>query len=351
MKRVLIDLYKIKNVNSGLGQFSLNFANNLAEFASEDYEVNCLIPKPQSALINKRIKPTYSNLINKHFSNNNQFDLWHSLHQFPTHLPNKNTPQILTIHDLNFLIEKSGSKRIKYLKTLQKNVDRADYITTISNYTLSEIEKHLDLKGKPVKVIYNGVSIDKSISLQRPSFMPDSKFFFSIGIFNRKKNFHTLLNLVQEFESIKLVVAGNNSTEYGEEIKQLIVQNGLQEKIILPGLISESDKNWLYQNTEGVLFPSLAEGFGLPVIEAMQHGKPVFLSKEGSLPEIGGDMAFYFSDFEEKSMVATIKKGLSKVDEDPKDFSKLSMSYGNRFSWEKSVNSYLKLYNEILKVS
>ena len=348
MKTVLVDVYKIKNVNSGLGQFALNFANSLAQYASNDLELNCLVPNSNSVLLDKKLKPLQSTLLNKHFPNKNNFDLWHSLHQFPSHIPNSKTKQILTIHDLNFLIEKSGTKKEKYLNELQKNVDRADFITTISNHTLSEIEKHLDLKCKPVSVIYNGVSIDNSTDLKRPDFINDSKFFFSIGIFNRKKNFHSLIPLLKNFENTKLVLAGNNDTKYGQELKGIIKENGLEDNIILPGLISESDKNWLYQNTEALLFPSLAEGFGLPVIEAMQHGKPVFLSQEGSLPEVGGDLAFYFSDFEEKNMVSVIHKGLENLRSAPDKFSDMSIEYGNKFNWENSIKSYLNLYQEIL---
>ncbi|MBD78811.1 MAG: glycosyltransferase [Crocinitomicaceae bacterium] len=348
MKSVLIDTYKIKNLNSGLGQFSLNFVNTLAQLAPEHWEINCLVPDKNEDQLNTRIRQSKASFVNRVFSNARKFDLWHSLHQFPSHLPNKASKQILTIHDLNFLVEKSGGKRAKYLKQLQKGVDSADVITTISNYSKQEIESHLDLKGKEVRMIYNGVSIEQHVDSIKPKYIGDKKFFFSIGILSRKKNFHTLLSVARQLEDSVLVLAGNHETSYGNEIKSLIKEMQLEEKVILPGMISESDKNWLYANCEALFFPSMAEGFGLPVIEAMMYGKPVFLSRYGSLPEIGGKLAFYFDDFSEEIMISTIKNGLSDIKNNPKKFKQDCINYSNKFSWESCINQYIDLYTEVL---
>ena len=72
------------------------------------------------------------------------------------------------------------------------------------------------------------------------------------------------------FKDYKLVIAGNSNTEYGKKVKDLIAKEKLTNQIILPGKISDNDKAWLYKNCESFLFPSLAEGFGMPVIEAMR---------------------------------------------------------------------------------
>ena len=77
---------------------------------------------------------------------------------------------------------------------------------------------------------------------------------------------------------------------------------GLEERIILPGEISDMDKYWLYKNCEAFVFPSMYEGFGLPVIEAMNFGKPVFLSTFSSLPEVGGKYALYWENFDSQLM-------------------------------------------------
>ena len=293
MKNILVDLYKIKGLNSGLGNFSRNFGNELIKQLPESYKVDFLIPqKAKNHFRDENINIVRTSLRKRYFPflNKNYF-IWHSLQQFPSFFPKKNSIQILTIHDLNFLIEKKEPKISKYLKRLQKNVDRADYITTISNYTKGQIEKHINLNGKKIYMIYNGVNSGADI----------------------KKINHLKLN----------------------------------DRILLPGEISEATKKWLYANCEAFLFPSLAEGFGMPVIEAMNEGKPVFLSTHTSLPEIGGTKAFYFDNFEAKYMANLIRFKLKYVNQNRENFSVDLKEYAKKFSWETCMKKYINLYKEI----
>jgi len=351
MKKILIDTYKIKDLYSGLGQFSLNFANQLIIRRPPGIEINFLIPKgANSELIKSEsgIRFIKAGFQKRYFPFlNEKYSIWHSLHQFPSYFPNRNTIWILTIHDLNFLHEKSVQKSAYYLKRLQKNIDRADYITTISKYSKDLIEKNLNLKGKTIRVIYNGIAPNVSIQSKRPDFIDKEKFFFSIGIFNRKKNFHTLLPLMKHFNDYKLILAGNADTPYGKEIQREIFRLNLENKIVLPGKISESDKYWLYNNCEAFLFPSLAEGFGMPVIEAMKAGKTVFLSKYASLPEIGGDVAFYFDNFDELGMYNLIRTNLNMHNKNRDFYEHGIKNHAEKFCWDNSINEYLKLYDYI----
>lgn len=285
MKSVLIDLYKIKNLYSGLGQFSMNFANELTSQLPEEMEVDFLIPKKSKvSLLWSNVNIIRTTFLKRHFPSINNYAIWHSLQQFPSFFPNNKSTWILTIHDLNFLIEKNEKKKRKYSKRLQKNINRADYITAISNFTKKEIEKNFSLDEKEISVIYNGVPSGTEIEKVEPPFIESNKFFFSIGIFNEKKNFKRLLPLVKHFDNYQLIIAGNKDTSYGREIENEINRLGLNDRIILPGKINDSHKQWLYANCEAFLFPSLAEGFGFPVIEAMHLGKPVFQSRHTSLP-------------------------------------------------------------------
>ena len=278
---------------------------------------------------------------------NNSYDIWHGLQQFPSHFPNSKSKFILTIHDLNFLFEKSEFKRSIYLKRLQKNIDRADYLTAISDFTKKNIEEHINLRGKKIQTIYNGISIDTQNIGQKPNFVDEKKFFFSIGIFNEKKNFHTLLPIMNYFKDHKLIIAGNIDTHYGKQIQKQINDMNLAERIILPGKINDNEKSWLYRNCNAFLFPSLAEGFGMPVIEAMKFGKPVFLSNFTSLPEIGGDFAFYFENFNEEYMSTFIKNKLSYYKDNQLTLSEQIKEHAERFSWQTCIAQYIKLYQEV----
>jgi glycosyltransferase involved in cell wall biosynthesis len=121
----------------------------------------------------------------------------------------------------------------------------------------------------------------------------------------------------------------------------------LEDRVILPGTISEQDKLWLYLNCEALLVPSLAEGFGLPVIEAMMCGKPVFLSKSTSLPEIGGGAAFYFENFEEEYMAAFIKEKLTYYRNNYAAVSEQIKQHAEKFTWKNSIEQYLNLYRTL----
>lgn len=353
MKDILIDLYKLKNLYSGLGQFSLNFAKKIISKKNTDLQLNFLVPKGWESRLNNSestVKFTFANFQKRFFPILNQnYTLWHSLHQFPAFLPRRNTKWILTIHDLNFLTEKDEKKASSYLKKLQNHINRADAITTISEYSKKIIEENIDTKGKSVQVIYNGIPAPSALNAKKPKFITDKKFFFAISLLTAKKNFHVLLPMMKHFEEFQLIIAGNKNTNYGKELEREIIRMNLGNQVLLPGKIDEPEKNWLYLNAEAFLFPSLAEGFGMPVIEAMKSGKPVFLSKFTSLPEIGGDLAYYFEDFEEISMANLIKEKLEEFERNKQNNSLALIKYAEKFNWESSINQYLELYYQILK--
>jgi glycosyltransferase involved in cell wall biosynthesis len=346
----LVDIYKIKSLNNGLGQFSYHLYLNLLEKKKKNFELDFLIPNHPIGVPLKSIPSVgyiKSNVQRRFFPGLNQtYDFWHCLQQFPSFLPNRRTPMILTIHDLNFLVEKEESKALSYLKKLQENVDRASYITTISNFTRSEVEKYLDLKGKEVHVIFNGVTLD-AIEARKPEYVTMPKFFFSIGEFKVKKNFQVLVPLMKYFDDHQLIMAGYHDTIYGQSIIEEIKRLGLGHRIILPGKIRESEKRWLYDHCRAFLFPSMAEGFGMPAIEAMLAGKPTFLSKYSSLPEIGGDKAMYFDSFDPENMARFITFQLDQFDLAQVVRAEELKKYGQKFNWSKCANEYLNIYYKV----
>ncbi|MFT6845776.1 MAG: glycosyltransferase involved in cell wall biosynthesis [Flavobacteriales bacterium] len=349
MKKILVDIDKTQNLFAGLGQFSLHFAEELLKLAPKNIAIDFLIStKKQRDLFPTHSRFTKTSFFQQFFSFLlAPYDIWHSLHQFPAILPSKKSNLILTIHDLNFLIEKNELKSQRYLRKLQKNVDRAVCITTISNYTKQQIEKHLQLRGKEIHVIYNGIKPNNINQPEKPAFAINKPFLFSIGIFNQKKNFHTLVAMMENLPELNLIIAGNNNTDYGrfvaQEIKRLNLSN-----IVLAGKISESNKAWLYNHCDAFVFPSLAEGFGMPVIEAMTAGKPVFLSTFTSLPEIGGELAFYFQSFEPKEMAELIQDNLASVKTKQPGFSEATIKYAEKFDWNHCIKQYAKVYQQIL---
>ena len=342
MPEILVDILKAKDPYSGLGQFSVNFAASLLAHRQGDQQVTFLAPEgfalPAEALYER---PSWRKRYLPGF--NKPYDLWHSLHQFPSFKPGPRTKWVLTVHDLNFLAEKEPAKAQRYLARLQRNIDGADALTTISHFTKSELERHIDLRNKQVVVIHNGVKAPTGIRSEHQG----RPYFLSLGVFKGMKNFHALLPLMAHFPDHDLVLAGNNDTAYGERIKAQIRELGLSGRILLPGAVDEQEKFRLYSNCTAFLFPSLAEGFGLPVIEAMMLGKPVFLSKATSLPEIGGDVAFYFDAEAIEAMANTITEGLRVFNADPIASSERMRRHAAQFSWEACMQRYVALYAEV----
>ncbi len=343
MPEILVDILKAKDLYSGLGQFSVNFAEALQARIAADQRVTFLAPNGFSLPGEARYeRPNWRKRYLPVF--NKSYELWHSLHQFPSFRPGPRSKWVLTVHDLNFLLEKEPAKADRYLQRLQRNIHMAEAVTAISHFTRQELELHIDLRGKHVHVIHNGVKTPTGILGEHHG----RPYFLSLGVFKEKKNFHALLPLMKHFPEHDLVLAGNNNTAYGGRIKAQISELGLAERLHLPGAVDEQEKFKLYSHCEGFLFPSLAEGFGLPVIEAMMLGKPVFLSRATSLPEIGGEVAFYFDALEPEAMVGTISEGLRVFNADLLAYSERLKRHAAQFSWEACVDKYVALYAEVL---
>ena len=151
MKRVLIDLGKLSNLNCGLGQVALNFGKALAK-KDVGIEWHFLVPSKYIGYFGNDNVICHSNTsIRKHLATN-YFDLWHAIHQDPTILPKDNTPIILTIHDLNFLGEKSSIKSRKRLERLQKITNHCQRIFFISEFSKSVAIEKLKIELETTKV-------------------------------------------------------------------------------------------------------------------------------------------------------------------------------------------------------
>ncbi len=355
-KKILVDLSSLKRLCSGLGQVALNYGRYFQEKYNEHnskYEFTLLVPRKMIGQFGNKVNYLSSdNIIRKHFHLFfPQFDIWQSLHQLSRFSPtSKDTKQILTIHDLNYLYERKGVKRkMKHLK-MQNKVDRADEIVCISEFTKTEVEHHLDLKSKRCLVVYNGVERLDLIDISGTKMDVKTPFFFAIGVIEPKKNFHVLLDLMKLMPDMHLYIAGKESSKprnrfYAGMIRDRIEKENINNVTLL-GPVPNDQKVWLYTYCEALLFPSLFEGFGLPVIEAMQFGKPVFSSKKTSLKEIGGKFAYYWDNFEPEHMKSVIDSNLAAFYPNNELVHQVK-EYAYSFSYEKHFEEYEKLYEKL----
>ncbi len=276
-------------------------------------------------------------------------DIWHAPFQSGRIYPknNKRTKILLTIHDLNCLHEdKPDKERIDSLRQTQSLIDRSDAIVCISNHCKTDVLTNLDIKNKPVHVIHNGTHNVNMPPKKPGGYKPARPFIFTMGYVNRKKNFHTLVPLLKNTE-FELIVAGKlDETDYVNRMRQLARKLGVSERLHILGPVTEEDKAWYLGNCLAFLLPSLAEGFGAPVVEAMKFGKPLFLSNLTSLPEIGGDVAFYFNNFEPEHMQHVFNEGIFQYQKN--GLSKQIIERGNEFNWEQKALAYMELYGSML---
>ena len=330
LPRVVIDLEKLRHINCGLGRYSLHLGQEILALAAGRFQPVFLLPSGAERYFpgggfemitvspwNKEaIRQLYRPLLKPFFSVP-RVALWHVTSQMSKYLPlDDSVPVVLTIHDLNFLHESPAEARTdeidRKLADMQRKVNRAAAIVADSAYVAEDVAKHVDLGGRPVHVVPLAVSTPPVASAERPAFVPAGPFLLTIGNCLPHKNFHALFGLVEQLPDARLVIAGKKTTHYGESLEREVAQRGLAGKVILPGEVSDGDRQWLYEHCEAFLFPSLTEGFGFPVLEAMQCGRPVFVSRRTSLPEIAGDKGFYFEGYEPSELAAVYREGMTR---------------------------------------
>jgi glycosyltransferase involved in cell wall biosynthesis len=342
-KKILIDAGKLKHRYTGLGEVAFHFAaeiiNQYDTWKDKNFEFYFLVPRNYIGAFGNKVKYIPLNFFWRHFSFvQKKFDLWHALHQDSAYMPGyKKSFYLLTVHDLF---------AVKRLDTIYKKIKRANALAAISNFTRHAIQQQWQLQT-PITVIYNGVEDISNLQKIQPQGVNEKDhFYFHISSLMPKKNIGALLDMMQLMPEKKLVIAGSWNSKYGRQLTAQIQQLQLQNIICLTD-ISNQQKAWLYAHCEAFLLPSLLEGFGLPVIEAMHFGKPVFISNLSSLPEIGEDKAFYFSSFDAPAMKNTV---LQKIEDAKADFgfSEALKKHATSFSWQKNVQAYLTWYEDIL---
>jgi len=349
MATVFLEMQKLQSVETGLGQVCLHLGQALAQLSPPDFDFGFYLPQAQAG----RFGPRWRYIAERRMHRWTgvaapDCGVWHCLHQDSRYWPRqRSVPVVLTIHDLNFLVQSgSASLHRRRLRQLQARMDRAAAITTISNFTAGVVRATLRVPDVPFQVIHNGNTLDPSTAPVRPAWAPQRPYLLAIAHIHPKKNLAVLVPLLARRRDLVLVLAGQDDHPYAAQIRQQAQRLGVSDRLLMPGVVNAGERMWLLQNCLALALPSLAEGFGLPVIEAMSVGKPVFLSRHASLPEVGGDEAFYWDDFDADAMTAVLDAGLQSFQADPSWPERLRQRAGT-FSWEVAARRYLTLYREL----
>ncbi len=349
-KQLVFDAERMKYPHTGLYYYCLQLGLALQKIVDENTEELKFYVRPghQKAFGEDALYIEQHGL-DKFFMPTNNATIWHTTYQATNYFPfRKKVKVVFTIHDLNVVHEnKMSPKRLqKELNNIQKKINAADHIVAISHFTLADINKHLKLNNKPASVIHNGCNIQLIQHITAPQNLPTAEFLFTLGNINAKKNFHVLPCLLLG-NNKQLFIAGITDDEnYKLIIIKEAEKNGVAERVFFTGPVNENDKQWYMKNCEAFVFPSLAEGFGLPVIEAMYFGRPVILSTATALPEIGGTEAYYFDDFEPENMRLVLTNALKNYKENPDAESK-NIARAKMFNWEDAAKKYFEVYRSL----
>jgi glycosyltransferase involved in cell wall biosynthesis len=272
------------------------------------------------------------------------FAIWHSLNQLNKTLPPQGTQhRVVTVHDLNFFYFKNRFSQWRDLRRTRRLLARTDELVAITDYVRGDVVQRLQWVG-PISTIHNGASNLTGVAREPCAGLDSGGFLFHLSRMSPSKNIPALLALAAVWPEQVFVLAGPAS-EASRAVQAEVAARALTNVKVLMDL-SEGQKAWLFANCRAFLFPSITEGFGLPPIEAMHFGKPVFLSRLTSLPEVGGDAAFYFDHFDPAAMRRAVEAGLARAADS--GHSAAVRVQAARFDWDDTAAAYVDLYRSQL---
>ncbi|NLE11228.1 MAG: glycosyltransferase family 4 protein [Actinobacteria bacterium] len=276
----------------------------------------------------------------------------------PTPLP---VPLVSTMHDVTpFLYPQSVPfpLRMRYKAQLHDTLQESRRVITVSQILFSTLSIYAGVDPAKVRVIHNGVSerftpqTDPALlqAVRHRYSLPD-RFAFWAGDFRQEKN---ILFLVQAWSRMHkrmldppdLVLAGAQKLEY-HRIRDEVRKRGLTGKILFPGFIGDEDLPAVYSAATVFVFPSLAEGFGLPPLEAMACGTPCVVSNSSSLPEVTGSAALLFDPTSLDSFEDCVIRVLTQP-ELREHLCREGLRQAGRFSWSRSAEETLEVYRSAL---
>lgn len=282
-------------------------------------------------------------------------DVFHSPdHVFPAC---KKIPTVLTIHDLAFLLYPENYTRINraYLSAMvPQSVKQAASIIAVSKQTKEDLVRMVGVPEERISVIYNGIESnfrpmtrDECEATWQKYSLPKGGYLLYVGTLEPRKNIAGLIRAYAKIQknpgiSQRLVICGGLGWLY-RELFGLVNELGLRKEIIFTGHVPNKDLPAIYCGAELLVYPSIYEGFGLPVLEAMACGTPVITSNVSSLPEVAGDAALLISPNDVEELTEAINRLLSDS-ELRKEFAKRGLERAKLFSWEKTARETLQVY-------
>jgi glycosyltransferase involved in cell wall biosynthesis len=265
-------------------------------------------------------------------------DVFHGLNQ---RLPAKKKGRfVVTFHDLFVMTDNYSTPefRARFAQLARDAAARADAIIAVSEFTASQVRSLLAVKDA-VHVIPHGVHPASLSPRAEPVIL-------HVGTIQRRKN---VIRLIEAFEAMppgwKLVLAGGSG--YGwEEVRARLERSKRRADIETPGYVTPAELERLYQRASIFAFPSLGEGFGIPVLEAMARGIPVVTSERIATAEVAGDAALLVNPLDSTAIAAALER-IIESEELRTKLSEAGIVQAAQFPWERAVHSTREVYRTV----
>jgi glycosyltransferase involved in cell wall biosynthesis len=274
-------------------------------------------------------------------------------------MPLGDMPTVLTVHDLIFHRHPQHHKRLNYWYlnlAMPLFCRRASAIIAVSQATKDDLVRLYGLDPAKISVVHEAAArhftpaSPAEIASARSRYSLSERYVLHVGTIEPRKNLDRLLEAVQRLradgEDVNLVIVGSKGWLYQsffQRLEELALGNAVQ----LPGYVPDADLPAVYSGARLVAVPSLYEGFGLPVLEAMACAAPVVCSNSSSLPEVGGDAARYFEPTDVTAMADTLQtvwRDQTLREQMRQD----GLARAARFSWARAAKETLAVYNQVL---
>jgi glycosyltransferase involved in cell wall biosynthesis len=325
---------------SGVGVYSREMLDGLARAHPGDRFAFCYRPHRFLRSVRERLPPNASRFLLGDTRAPRSADIFHGLNQRLPHARLRRA--VTTFHDLFVLMGEYSTPefRRRFADQARDAAARSDRIIAVSRFTANQVIEVLGVDPAKVRVVHHGVRPPRETAVAR------EKIVLHVGAIQHRKN---IARLVDAFEQVdpgwRLVLAG--SAGYGAvEIAARIAASRSRERIVMPGYVPRAELAYWYARAMIFAFPSLDEGFGMPVLEAMASGTPVIASKRSAIPEVAGDAA-WLVDPEDTEELAGALVALTRDQERRADLSRRGLARAAEFTWADAVEKTWQVYREL----
>ena len=341
--RIALDAtYSVGSHPSGIAVYSREILTRLADAYPNDDFLHCYRPKqllracPSSrANVRRRLLqpplPTF------------KADLFHALNQRVDARPARKV--VTTFHDLFVMTREYSSSefRTRFTRQAIDAAARSDFIIAVSEFTASQVAKLLKFDRSRIHVIPHGVDMPR-----RQTQVHRENIILFVGALQVRKNVRRLVEAFGQVpDSWRLVLAGEPGGYKAEEILETIHRSKYNHRIQVTGYVSRSELDQLYTRASIFAFPSLDEGFGIPVLEAMAHGVPVVTSDCSALAEVAGKAAFLANPNDTDEIASALNRLIADPDLRNK-LSELGRAHAALYNWDRSVGDTYSVYRRVL---